>query len=164
MRAGPGQPTVRRARLPAGYGLPPDSPRLPWADVDRRLRDARHYWVGTVGGDGAPTVRPVDGIWLDCALYFGGDPAARWRRNLTAGPRASAHLEDAERAVIVEGEVETVRLDGALAGRLAEAANAKYGLGQSAADYEGQESVVLRPRVVFAWTTLYRDATRFAFG
>jgi|SRR5918994_288790 nitroimidazol reductase NimA-like FMN-containing flavoprotein (pyridoxamine 5'-phosphate oxidase superfamily) len=157
-------PTAHRAHLPAGYGLPPDSPRLDWAEVDARLRDAPHYWIGTVGTDGVPTVRPIDGMWLDGALFFGSDPASRWRRNLAVNPRAAVHLEDAERAVIVEGDVTAIRLQYHLAARLAEAANVKYGLGQSVRDYEGQESCMLRPRVVFAWTTLYRDATRFTFG
>src|SRR5918994_1535693 len=89
-------PTAHRAHLPAGYGLPPDSPRLDWAEVDARLRDAPHYWIGTVGTDGVPTVRPIDGMWLDGALFFGSDPASRWRRNLAVNPRAAVHLEDAE--------------------------------------------------------------------
>lgn len=156
-------PTVHRARLPAGYGLPADSAQLTWDEVDERLRIADHYWIGTVGEDGSPIVRPIDGMWLDAALYFGSDPASRWRRNLTNNPRASAHLEDAERAVIVEGQVEPIRLGHELAVRLADAANAKYHLGQSVSDYEGQDSTVLRPRIVLAWNTLYKDATRFAF-
>jgi hypothetical protein len=62
-----GDPVAARAHLPAGYGLPAGSPTLPWAAVDERLRDAMHYWIATVGDDGAPTVRPIDGMWLDNA-------------------------------------------------------------------------------------------------
>jgi len=158
-----GDPVAARAHLPAGYGLPADSPTLPWATVDERLREAMHYWIATVGADGAATVRPIDGMWLDNALWFGGDPASRWRRNLDVDPRASIHLEDAERAVIVEGEVHTTRPDHDLAVRLVEASNAKYAMGQTIADYEGEELLTLRPRLVLAWTLLYQDATRFTF-
>jgi hypothetical protein len=158
-----GDPVAARAHLPAGYGLPADSPTLPWAAVDERLRGAMHYWIATVGADGAATARPIDGMWLDNALWFGGDPASRWRRNLDVNPRASIHLEDAERAVIVEGEVQTTRPDHDLAVRLVEASNAKYAMGQTIADYEGEALFTLRPRVVLAWTLLYKDATRFTF-
>jgi len=157
------EPTVERARLPEGYGLPTDSAQLGWSDVDARLREAKHYWIGTVGTGGVPVVRPIDGMWLDCALYFGSDPSSRWRRNLVANPNASVHLEDAERAVIVEGAIESIRLDHDLAVRLCDQANAKYAFGQTVDDYEGQESTVLRPRVVLAWNLLYEDATRFVF-
>jgi hypothetical protein len=77
--------------------------------------------------------------------------------------RASIHLEDAERAVIVEGEVDTARPDHDLAARLVEASNAKYAMGQTISDYEGEELFTLRPRVALAWTVLYVDATRFTF-
>ena len=156
-------PAVARARLPPGYGLPPDSAQLSWSEVDVRLRDAPHYWMGTVGDDGLAVVRPIDGMWMDNALYFGGDRASRWRRNLDVNPKASVHLEDAERAVIVEGEVGTMRPDSELAVRLSEASNAKYDFGQTPADYEGEQLCELRPRLVLAWNVLYKDATRFTF-
>ena len=110
-----------------------------------------------------PITRPIDGMWLDCALYFGGDRASRWRRNLDVNARASVHLEDAERAVIVEGSMQTIRPSPELAVRLVEASNAKYAMGQVVADYEGQELSKLRPRIVLAWNLLYKDATRFTF-
>jgi hypothetical protein len=156
-------PRAARAHLPAGYGLPDDSAQLAWAAVDERLREAMHYWISTVDTDGVPVVRPIDGMWLDCALYFGSEPAARWRRNLGVNARASLHLEDAERAVIVEGEVRTMSPDEDLAARLVEASNAKYDFGQKVSDYVGAELLELRPHVVLAWNVLYRDATRFTF-
>ena len=157
------QPAGARAHLPKAYGLAKRSAQLTWNDVDERLGGARHYWIGTVGEDGAPAVRPIDGVWLDGALYFGGDPASRWRRNLGVNTRASVHLEDAERAVIVEGEVRTVRPDHELAVRLADTSNAKYRMGQTASDYEAQDVLALHPHVVLAWNVLYKDATRFTF-
>jgi hypothetical protein len=37
-------------------------------------------------------------------------------------------------------------------------------MGQVIGDYEGEELFTLRPRVVLAWTVLYKDATRFTFA
>ena len=84
--------------------------------------------------------------------------------NLGTNPRASIHLEDAERAVIVEGEVRMIRPDHDLAVHVAEASNAKYGIGQAPSDYEGQELCQLQPHVVLAWHVLYKDATRFSLA
>jgi hypothetical protein len=78
-------PSVARADLPVGYGLPVDSVQLSWTDVNERLRTAVHYWICIVGVDDVPIVRPIDGIWLEHSLYFGGDPGSRWWRNLRAG-------------------------------------------------------------------------------
>jgi hypothetical protein len=64
----------------------------------------------------------------------------------------------------VEGEVRTTRPDHDLAARLVEASNAKYAMGQVMSDYEGEDLFTLRPRVVLAWTVLYKDATRFTFA
>jgi len=36
-------------------------------------------------------------------------------------------------------------------------------MGQQVEDYEGQDLSVFTASVVFAWDTLYEDATRFAF-
>jgi hypothetical protein len=157
------EPVAERAQLPDGYGLPADSKLLTWAEIDARLRAAKHYWIGTAGSDGVPIVRPVDGMWHECALYFGSDPQSRWQRNLVANPRATMHLEDAERAVIVEGVVEVITLDHDLSVPLVADSNAKYDMGQTLADYVGQEISVLRPHKVLAWNLLYEDATRFRF-
>ena len=76
-------PAVRRARLPDGYGLPEDSPTLSWESVESRFKDSLHYWISTADADGNPLSRPIDGVWVDGALYFSGhdrparSPAAR---------------------------------------------------------------------------------------
>jgi hypothetical protein len=121
---------------------------------------ALHYWLATIDADGAPRVRPVDGMWLDDALYFDGDPHSMWRKNLNRDARASLHLEHAEEAVTMRGDVVVVTPDRALAVRLADAANAKYGFNQKPEEYEAP-ALVFRPRVAHAWTLLYKDATRW---
>ena len=65
---------------------------LPWEFVEERLTAAPNYWVATVSPGGAPHVRPVDGVWVDGALCFGGSPETRWVRNLQHDPRLSVHL------------------------------------------------------------------------
>ena len=163
MTATPRQPSASRATLAADYGLPPNSPLLPWAGVDERIAKAKHYWLSTANAHGTPIARPIDGMWLDCALYFGGDPGNRWRRNLAANPQACVTLEEAECAVILEGTVALATPDAALADRLAEQANEKYQMNQTGAIYMA-ETCVFTPTKALAWTLLYKDATRYRFG
>ena len=157
------KPVASRASLPEDYGLAPDSPLLSWPTLEARLMRARHYWLATSGADGTPVMRPIDGMWLDTALYFDGHSDTRWRRNLVANARASVTLEGAQSAVILEGVVTRVTPDTEVAAALAAQANAKYELaGQSAADYE-VELCMFKPRQALAWTVLFQDATRFRF-
>ena len=60
----PSDPSVRRARLPDAYGLPEDSPTLPWESVEARFKASLHYWISTVDAEGNPLARPIDGICL----------------------------------------------------------------------------------------------------
>jgi nitroimidazol reductase NimA-like FMN-containing flavoprotein (pyridoxamine 5'-phosphate oxidase superfamily) len=68
-----------------------------------------HYWLATTRPDGRPHVVPLDGLWLDDAWFFGGSAETVKSRNLKANPRAVVHLDDSERAVIVEGRCEDSR-------------------------------------------------------
>ena len=157
------KPGASRASRPEDYGLAPYSPLLSWPTLEARLMRARHYWLATSGADGIPVMRPIDGMWLDTALYFDGHSDTRWRRNLVANARASVTLEGAQSAVILEGVVTRVTPDTEIAAALAAQANAKYELaGQSPADYE-VELCMFKPRQALAWTVLFQDATRFRF-
>ena len=153
-----------RADLPDGYGLPPDSPLLAWPTLEARLERAKHYWLATANPDGTPIMRPIDGLWLDNALYFDGESKTRWRRNLVRNARASVTLQEPESAVILEGEVTRVTPNAVQAPALAAQANAKYDAVQlSAADYL-VELCMFKPKMALAWTVLFQDATRFDFG
>lgn len=156
------QPAVSRVRLPAIYGAPGDSPLLDWPSVEKRIAQALHYWVSTADANGAPIARPVDGNWVRGALYFGGDSATRWRRNLAVNPRASVTLEEAESPVILEGGVDTVMPDEDLAAVLAESGKAKYGWGS--VEWYRQQACVFRPRQVMTWSGVFEHATRFTFA
>lgn len=130
--------------------------------MDRKLTDAEHYWLAPVRADGRPHVVPVDGLWLDGRLHFGGVETTVWPKNMHHDPRVTVHLDDSVAAVIVEGTcaVELPGQEGAEA--LVAASKAKYGY---APPVEAYLSGVwtLPPDKVLAWTDLAVDATRFAF-
>jgi hypothetical protein len=154
------EPTTERLELPPGYGRVTST--LAWATVRAALEQAPTYWVTTLRPDGRPHAVPVDGLWLDDVLYYGGSERTVHHRNAVADPRALVHLPDPARAVIVEGDVRLARPSPALARRLAEASRAKYGYGPEAQAGEGV--LGLYPRRARAWTEFPADATRFRFG
>ena len=119
--------------------------------------------VRTTQTDGSPHVVPVDGMWLDGAVWFAGHPSTKHTRNLRANPAAVLHLEDGQAAVIVHGVAAVHVPDDDGAQQLADTAVAKYGYGQPASTY--REGVWrLAPVKVLAWNDLPRDATRFRFN
>jgi nitroimidazol reductase NimA-like FMN-containing flavoprotein (pyridoxamine 5'-phosphate oxidase superfamily) len=160
----PAGPVASRPKFPPGHGIPKSADGLlPWSFVEERMAKARNYWVSTTRPDGRPHVRPVDGLWVDGAFCFGGDPKARWVRNLASNPAISVHLESLQEVVILEGTAEHVTdPQHPLAARVAEASREKY-----PEYYSGTPPFspfwMMRPRVVFAWAlkNFPRSATRF---
>jgi general stress protein 26 len=161
------EPAARNARFPSEYGSPGDSELLPWSYVEEKLRDALNYWVTTVNPNGRPHVRPVDGVWVDGTLCFGGSPETRWVRNLEANRAVTVNLGSEAEAIILEGEAEPVT-DPAhpLAAPCAEASLRKY------PQYypDGQLPPfhpfwAFRPRRAYAWALegFPRSATRWRF-
>jgi len=158
-------PRATRPRLPPEYGVPAHTKGLlPWSHVADRMAKAMHYWICTAGAGGEPHATPVDGLWLDDCLYFGGSPHTRRQRNLAANPSVCVHLESGSDVVILQGEARPERPDAALAKRLADSSTRKYGYGQKPEEYERTDVHVFRPRVAFAWTNLPKDATRWQFS
>jgi hypothetical protein len=153
-------PTAQRPYIAhPEYGIPKDRNDLvPWSWVRERFIAAPNYWVATSGPHGRPHVRPVWGVLVGDVIHFGGGPLTRWSRNLTADPRVSVHLESGSEVVIAEGTVD--RIEDASDPRLSEiddAYEAKYRM------RHGPPLWVLRPRVVLAWRSFPKDATRFEF-
>lgn len=146
--------------LPPEYGTPATT--LAWADVEARLQAATHVWLATVRPDGRPHTVPVDGLWVDGAVWFGGSTETVKHRNLVADDRAVLHLPDAEAAVILEGRCRLVHPDGPTVKRLIAASKEKYGYAPPADAYAGGVWC-LQPSKVMAWTSLPVDATRFIF-
>ena len=158
-----GGPQASRPRFPPEYGVSTGAKGLlPWSHVADRMAKAMHYWISTTGPDGHPHATPVDGLWIDDRLYFGGSPQTRRQRNIAANPSVCVHLESASDVVILHGEARAERPDAALAKRLAKDSTQKYGYGQTPEQYQQTDVHVFRPRTAFAWTNLPKDATRFS--
>ena len=155
-------PTTSRPHIP-GYGIPKDKKGLlPWSHVTERMAQAQHYWVCTVSPDGRPQATPVDGLWLEDQLYFGGSPQTRRSRNLAANPAVCVHLESGTDVVILHGDAHELRApDQSLTARLAEASVKKYGYSPKPEDFGAGGTYVVRPRVVLAWKQFPKDATRW---
>ena len=133
-----------------------DEPKLPWAHVERRLRNSRSYWLSTTRPDGRPHARPVWGVWHERSLFFGTSQGSQKGRNLAAQPYLVAHLESADDVVIFEGEVEIVR-DRATADPVLAAYAEKFAMEAGEAGFGDLSSETgaalyrLTPRVVHAW-------------
>lgn len=157
-------PSASRPRLPAAYGVPAGArDLLPWSHVVARMQMAPHYWICTVDPAGHPHAVPVDGLWLNDRLYFGGSPATRRNRNLAANPHVCVHLESASDVVMLQGTAALLTPDRALATRLADASREKYGYAPPPGDYEAMGVHVFRPQLVFAWQRFPTDMTRWRF-
>lgn len=159
--------SVRPVRFPAAYGTPggPES-LLPWSHVEERMRRASNYWIVTVGANARPHARPVDGVWVDGALCFGGSPQTRWVRNLMANPSISVHLSSEAEAIILEGTAEYVTDPShPLAGPSTAASKAKYPQYFSGTEPSFRPFWALRPATAFAWILegFPRGATRWCF-
>jgi hypothetical protein len=160
-----------RPQLPPGYGLPEtDEGLLDWADVERRLVDALHYWLASTRPDARPHLIPRWGVWVDGAFWYDGSPATRHARNVAANPACSLALEDGRRAVVLEGRSDPARADpDGLGRRLAEAFTKYHDHGYAPqpdawADEAGGGLRVFRPRIALAWIDFPKDATRFVFS
>ncbi len=150
----------RQLTLPESYGKPDRV--LAWPEVEQKLVESKTYWLATTRPDGRPHSVPVDGVWLDGAIYFGGEPDTVHIRNLSADPRAVVHTESGESPVIAEGAAEWYQPSPDEVSRLIEATRAKYGYPVSPESYSGGTWRLLPGRVL-AWNVLYQDATRFTF-
>ncbi len=167
----PAEPRRDRPGFPKDYGVPtgPEG-LLPWSHARERLEKAVVYWIVTATPSGRPHVTPVWGVWLDESLFFDGAPETRRVRNMTANPAVAVHLEsggDGKDIVILEGEAREIpKPDRALTTRIAAAYAAKYaseGYKPGVDTWDAGGLYVVRPRVVFAWTNLGTDPTRWRF-
>jgi len=160
-----GSPTGPQASRPhiEGYGIPRNKKGLlPWSHVEERMAHARVYWISTVSPDHRPHATPVDGVWLDGQLYFGGSPQTRRNRNLAENPAVCVHLESGSDVVILHGDAfELQAPERELTLRLAEASAQKYGYAPKPEEYGAGGVFVFRPRVAFAWKQFPTDVTRW---
>lgn len=157
-------PAARPERGPEGYAFPTgDENLLSWEEAERRLADARFYWLATTNPNGTPHVRPVWGVWIDGCFYFDGHPHTRWARNLAREPRASFHLESAANVLIVEGVGEDVeRTDEELGRRIAAGWEKKYG--RLVPDPAARGIFRLTPQRARGWSENLQDGTVWTLG
>ena len=157
------EPLARHVELPAEYGAPKNPTLLPWSHVTQRVADAKHYWIVTVTPAGSPYANPIDGVWVDDCLFFGGSPKTRWITNLASNSAVCIHLESGTDVVVLRGrarQMQAVTHD--LAVRLSKASKAKYGYGPKPEEYEQTPGVYeFKPRIVVAWSEFPGNTTRW---
>jgi len=147
--------------------MPKDSKGvLEWNWAEERMVKAKRYWLATTRPDGAPHVRPVDGVWVNGALCFGGAEGSRWSRNLAANAALTVHIGGDQEVVILEGAAERVSDEkDPVVEPMRAASKAKYpeyfggGVPPFAPFWR------LRPQVAYAWTLdkFPMSATRWRF-
>jgi hypothetical protein len=99
---------------------------LPWRWAVERLEKSHNYWVSTARPNGRPHLMVVWGIWRGSAFWFTTGRNTRKARNLAANPDCSIATEEADEAVIVEGQALEIT-DAAARRAFAPVYNAKYG-------------------------------------
>lgn len=162
-------PDASYVRFPSEYGDPTAAELRDWGEIEERLRAAPNYWLASVGRDGRPHVRPVDGVWVDGTLCFGGSDQTRWVRNLRANPDVSINLSDENEAIILEGDVEEITDPSHPLARLStDASFRKYPQYYPDGNAPEEPAVPVwcfRPSRAFAWTLkdFPRSATRWRF-
>ena len=156
------------ARFPDEYGERTPDDLIPWSYVEEKLRSALNYWLATVSSEGRPHVRPVDGVWVEGALCFGGSPETRWVRNLQANAATSVNLSSEAEAIILEGDVELITDAGhPLAVASTPAQKEKYPqYAELGLLDEFHPFWALRPRRAYAWSLegFPKRATRWTFA
>jgi PPOX class probable F420-dependent enzyme len=146
-----------------GYGISESlEGALPWSWAEERLRDTHNYWVSTVRPDGRPHAMPVWAVWHEGLIYFSTAKTSVKARNLYANPRCIVTTENANEAVIVEGEASVID-NPAVLQPVWDAYKAKYDW-----SLQGEPMFTLRPRVAFAFIETADEfstaATRWTFA
>jgi hypothetical protein len=139
-----------RPNITKSYGISKKKEGLmSWEWVEAELTKSRNYWIVSTRPDGKPHVVPVWGVWMDGALYFGGDPNARRSRNIAQNPNVSVHLESGDDVVILEGVAGEVE-DATIKRKFGAAAAVKFEMPEL-----GQEPIgttyQFKPHTAFAW-------------
>ena len=98
--------------MPPVYGIPKAmAGSLPWAWANQRLTNSHNYLITTVRPDGRPHTMVVWGIWFENAYYFSTGATTRKARNLIANPNCVVCNDNAEEAVIVEGQARQLAVE-----------------------------------------------------
>lgn len=157
-------PKVTRPQFPDGYLANPKS-YLPWSHVEKRLTEAKHYWLCTVRPNGHPHTVPKWAVYHQGKIYFDGSPETRHARNIALNQHVVVHLESGEDVVIVEGLAKpSGKPTRELAVQIAQAYSNKYadhGYAPQPDQWNDGGLFEIELRVVLAWTQFTDDPTRF---
>jgi general stress protein 26 len=156
-------PRLGRPAFDPSYGVTGEPEGASWPATEEKLLASRNYWICTTRADGGPHAKPVWGVWLEGALWFGTGDASVSGRNLARDPRVSVHLESGDDTVILEGVVEVVPGDGAPPA-MDEVYQAKYQMPDEG-DPEGAMWFRLAPRTALTWleSDFLKTAARWEF-
>lgn len=145
-----------------GYGFAGGGPlgkKFPWSRVERLIKNARNYWIGTSGPGGRPHSAPVWAVWVDGVLYFSTGDESRKGRNIAKNPEITVHPEIDNEAVILDGAAQKISSPAKLK-PVWRTYKTKYKW-----DVEGYPFYALRPRVVYSFKEdLANTATRWLYG
>lgn len=159
-------PRIVRPHFPPGYVDHPET-FVAWEHAEQRLVEAKNYWLCSTRPNGHPHAIPKWAVWVTGRLYFDGSPATRHARNLAANPQVTVHLESGDAALILDGVAQALtRPDPSLAQAVAQAYRAKYaalGYAPEANQWDNGGLYDIAPRHIIAWTTFFKDPTKFVF-
>ncbi len=159
-------PRVSRPVFPPGYVDHPTG-EVPWEHVARKLTESKHYWLCTTRPDGRPHVVPRWCVYVDGLIYYDGSPETRHAQNIARNPYVALHLEDGEKAIILEGtSAPAGRPERELALRLSAAYKEKYAANGYAPEPDQWDEgglYVFTPRQCIAWTVFTENPTKFIF-
>jgi nitroimidazol reductase NimA-like FMN-containing flavoprotein (pyridoxamine 5'-phosphate oxidase superfamily) len=156
-------PTRDRPVIPAGYGIKSDAAgMLEWEKVRDLITSAQTYWVATTGPGGAPHLTPIHASFAADRIYLGGDPAARWWRNLAENPAVQVGIEDGETHVLFRGRATFTKPSPERFVELAANVASKYEWEMD----ENWELWEIAPTTIIAYdlTDFPSSPTRFRFG
>lgn len=155
---------TEQVRFPKEYGTP--SELLAWEDVRQQLIAAKQFWFAFERPGRSPHVTPLDGIWFEEKLVYGGSPETLHRRLAAAHPKVTVNLPDPWKLVVIEGEVRETSFAPEAAEEIARLLNAKYpeyGENVFKPEHYTDAAPAVHPRRIRAWTSFPKDATAFVF-
>jgi hypothetical protein len=162
------KPVAERPYMP-GYGtLGADegSGLIPWQWAEAQLREAKNYWVTTLGHDGAPHMTPVWGGWDGECVWFSCGVHSLKARNLGKDRRCTISTEDALNPVVIEGRAQLV-IDVEMIATLLAAMNSKYETNYGADFSDPSVNSFFRVRPHWAFALKHEDfpgsPTRWTF-
>ena len=138
-----------------------------WLWALKRLERSHNYWISTTRPDGRPHLMVVWGIWIEQSFWFCTGARTRKSKNLATQSHCVIATEDADEAVILEGQSKHVTGEIQIHGFVA-AYNKKYG-GDVEALLRNQSSLVFRvqPSKAFGFDehadNFVESATRWDF-